>query len=246
MSHTRWNVVFEVSRQKGGQAPHFDRFDLEVDPEEYVLDGVERLWAHHDRSLVFRHACHHATCGACGMRVNGVEKLTCITPIRTVTHNGGTLRLEPLRAFRVISDLAVDLTPFYERMGQAGYPSVASLAATPAGEGITPQGDGRAPGFARLNDCLECGMCLSACPAASPHPDYLGPGVLAGLQFGGVKGHPERLALADCEQGAWRCHSVYECSAVCPSFVDPAARIMDLRRQIIRERIRQLFHPREA
>jgi succinate dehydrogenase / fumarate reductase iron-sulfur subunit len=120
MAETKWTVTFQVLRQKEGQAPHFDAFTLEVDPDEYVLDGVERIWAFEDRSLVFRHACHHSTCGACGMRVNGVEKLTCITPIREVTQNGGTLRVEPLRNFPVISDLAVDMGSLYRNMDLAG------------------------------------------------------------------------------------------------------------------------------
>ena len=68
----------------------------------------------------FRHACHHSTCGACGMRVNGVEKLTCITLIRDVTHDGATLKVEPLRNFPVVSDLAVDMGLFYRKMEEVG------------------------------------------------------------------------------------------------------------------------------
>ena len=86
--------------------------------------AVERIWAFHDRSLVYRHACHHSTCGACGMRVNGAEKLTCITPIRDVVQDGGTLRVEPLRNFPVISDLAVDMGTMYHRMDLVGHHTV--------------------------------------------------------------------------------------------------------------------------
>jgi len=43
------------------------------------------------------------------MRVNGVEKLTCITAIRDVTQNGGVIRVDPLRNFTLVSDLAVDM-----------------------------------------------------------------------------------------------------------------------------------------
>jgi succinate dehydrogenase/fumarate reductase iron-sulfur protein len=246
VSTIRWKVTFQVYRKKGSAPAHFDAFEMEVDPDEYVLDGVERIWAHKDRTLVYRHACHHSTCGACGMRVNGVEKLTCITPIRDVTHDGGTLRVEPLRNFPILSDLAVDMTPFYARMDQARYPAVAPVSATPSRTGIQPQGEGVTAGFTRLNDCIECGLCISACPIATTAGDYHGPGVMAGIQFSGLKGHPDLVDLADRDQGVWRCHSVYECSEVCPSFVDPAARIMDLRAQVIRERIHQLFHPREG
>jgi succinate dehydrogenase / fumarate reductase iron-sulfur subunit len=45
----------------------------------------------------------------------------------------------------------------------------------------------------------------------------------------------------DGEDGLWRCHSAFECTAVCPSFVDPARRIMDLRVQVVGERFKRLF-----
>src|SRR5512142_761883 len=120
MENSKWKVTFQVYRQGGAETPHYDSFEIEVDPDEYVLDGVERIWAFHDRSLTYRHACHHSTCGACGMRVNGVEKLTCITLIRDVTQNGATLKVEPLRNFPVVSDLAVDMGPFYRKMEAVG------------------------------------------------------------------------------------------------------------------------------
>jgi succinate dehydrogenase / fumarate reductase iron-sulfur subunit len=237
----KWQVTFEVYRQKGDEAPHYDNFKLEVDPDEYVLDGVERIWAFHDRTLVFRHACHHSTCGACGMRVNGVEKLTCITPIREVTQNGGTIRVEPMRNFKVVSDLVVDMDAFYARMEMVGQRQV--LPVDEAGVIRSTEKRGRADDYEylRLSDCIECGLCISACPIATTTPSYLGPAILAGAQQNGLSRNPELLQLIDHEDGVWRCHSAYECTAVCPSNVDPAWRIMDLRRQVTRERFKRLF-----
>jgi succinate dehydrogenase/fumarate reductase iron-sulfur protein len=247
MNKEKWNVTFIVSRQKGENPPHMQSFQMEVDPDEYVLDGVERIWAFHDRSLAFRHACHHSTCGACGMRVNGVEKLTCITPIRSVTHNGGTLRVEPLRNFPVVSDLVVDMSDMYLRLDQAHFPQVADLddaklgyekAAASLQEAAAQQEEE----YERLVDCIECGCCISACPIALTTSEYMGPAVLAGIQESYVQtGDKALLALADQAGGAWRCHSAYECSAVCPSNVDPAWRIMNLRRRVVGNRIARLF-----
>lgn len=245
MSVDKWKVTFQIYRQKGDQAPYYEQFNLEVDPDEYVLDGVERVWAFHDRSLTFRHACHHSTCGACGMRVNGVEKLTCITPIREVVADGGTLRVEPLRNFPVVSDLVVDMTSLYSRMELVGQRAV--LPDIEAGSIRRPKGrDVEADGYTRLSDCIECGLCISACPIAATDPEYLGPAVLAAAQQNGVDRMPQLLQVVDSDEGVWRCHSAYECTAVCPSFVDPAWRIMDLRRQVVVERCKRLFRPREA
>jgi len=230
-----WHVTYEIFRKKAAQASHFDRFELKVDPDEYVLDGIERIWAFHDRTLVFSHACHHSTCGACGMVVNGVEKLTCITPIRLVTKDGGVIRVEPMRNFPVISDLSVDMTAFYQRMEGVGHQSVVSIAYEDSKGKIDPEDD-----MLRLSDCIECGLCISACPIALTTPAYLGPAVLAGAQQSGDL-NPCVLELVDSENGAWRCHSAYECTEVCPSNVDPAWRIMNLRKQLVSRRIKKFF-----
>jgi succinate dehydrogenase/fumarate reductase iron-sulfur protein len=242
MSDVRWNVTFQVFRKKGDEPEHFDEFKLEVDPEEYVLDGVERIWAFHDKTVVFRHACHHSTCGACGMRVNGIEKLTCITPFREVTTNGGVVRVEPLRNFPVVSDLAVDMAKLYAEMELVGHQSVnpdTKEAIQPEARPSGPVSDGQE--FMRLSDCIECGLCISACPISASTGPYLGPAILAGAQQHGVKGNDSLMCLVDNEDGAWRCHSAFECTAVCPSFVDPGWRIMDLRKQIMVEKVRRLF-----
>ncbi len=235
-----WEIRLLVSRQKGSEKPHFQPFTLTVDPDEYVLDAVERLWAFHDRSLVFRHACHHSTCGACAMLVNGVEKLTCITPISSVVKNGGTLKLEPLRNFKVVSDLAVDMGPFYENMETVKASQVLKLGQARKGyEAATFPED---ESYERLVDCIECGMCVSACPIALTSAEYVGPAVLAGAQQTLFCGPDPQVAdRVNSASGAWRCHSAYECTEVCPSHVDPGWRIMDLRRRLIRSRIMRLF-----
>jgi succinate dehydrogenase/fumarate reductase iron-sulfur protein len=236
----KWNITLKVHRQKQGETPHFDEFKMEVDPDEYMLDAVERVWAFKDRTVCFRHACHHSTCGACGMRVNDVEKLTCITYIRDVAQNGGTIKVEPLRNFPVISDLVVDMGSLYSRLEAVGARSVLPV---PDAEIENPPSHWSADDaqYIRLADCIECGLCISACPSQATNSDYLGPAVLAGAQANGLKRNPELLGLVNSENGVWRCHSVFECTAVCPSNVDPARRIMDLRTQIIKERLGGLF-----
>ncbi len=239
MSQEKWTVTFVITRQKGDGEPYQQSFQLEVDPDEYVLDGVERVWAFHDRSLTYRHACHHSTCGACGMRVNGVEKLTCITPIRSVTRNGGTVRVEPLRNFPVVSDLVVDMSQFYIRLDQAQFGQVAPVSQANLGYEKDPL---ESDHYERLVDCIECGCCISACPVPLTSPTYLGPAILAGIQHSYNLSKDLRLLdFADQADGVWRCHSAFECTAVCPSNVDPGWRIMDLRKKVVGNRIRKLF-----
>jgi len=173
------------------------------------------------------------------MRVNGVEKLTCITTIRSVAQNGGILRIEPLRNFPVVSDLVVDMSAMYVRLDQARFDQVAPVDKSHLGYEPDPQDGGS---YERLVDCIECGCCISACPVALTEPDYLGPAVLAAIQHSITQSpNPALLDFADHVDGIWRCHSAYECTAVCPSNVDPAWRIMDLRRKVAGGWLRKLF-----
>jgi succinate dehydrogenase/fumarate reductase iron-sulfur protein len=262
MTDQKWNVVFKVLRQRKDSPAHFEDFSLEVDPDEYVLDGIERIWAMKDRTLTFRHACHHSTCGACGMRVNHSEKLTCITTIRSVTHDGGTIIVEPLRNFPVESDLVVDMSVFYRNVEDSSAGQVSDLKSADLPyewrKTVYPSGT-----LERLVDCIECGLCISACPAAATSETYLGPGGLAAAhqsvveaneisllklagKAGDVSNRPagsiqNSYSLIDNQDGVWRCHSAYECSEVCPSNVDPAWRIMDMRKRVIGYRVKKFL-----
>lgn len=236
----QWTVTFKVFRVKGEETPYYDDFKLEVNPDEYVLDAIERIWAFNDRTLCFRHACHHSTCGVCGMRVNHVEKLTCITPIRSVTQNGGTVTVEPLRNFPIISDLVVNMGQLYLKMDEVKAPSVLPVTRAEV-EKPEKKWNPEDEKYIRLADCIECGLCISACPISLTTPEYLGPASLAGAHAHGLDGSKEILGMVDGEDGVWRCHSAFECTSVCPSFVDPGRRIMELRRQVIGKKIKALF-----
>ena len=243
MTETPWHVTFKVYRQRTGEKPYFQTYALEVDPDEYILDAVERIWAYHDRTLTYRHACHHSTCGACGMRVNGREKLTCITTVLSVTKNTGTVRIEPLRNFPVVSDLVVDMGNFFLRMEKAGFDSVAPVTEADLPYEKSKNQENSAPSDAeRLVDCIECGLCISVCPAATTDHEYIGPAALAAIHLMYSQSPSQALInQADHHTGLWRCHSAYECSQVCPSGVDPAWRIMDMRKKIIGNRLKSVF-----
>lgn len=241
---TLWNITVRIRRQRQDEdRSRWQDFTLEVDPDETVLDAVEKIWAFKDRTLTFRHACHHSTCGACGMRVNGVEKLTCITPVRSVTHNNGNIKIEPLRNFPVVSDLVVDVAHFFKELEVMQAPQVVTNR---QGRLDYEKTGNEEEDYVRLVDCIECGLCVSACPVALTDAAYVGPASLAGLQQSlAAQVNSVDVSLADNQNGVWRCHSAYECSEVCPSHVEPGYRIMDLRKKIMQRSFRQWFGGRE-
>jgi succinate dehydrogenase / fumarate reductase iron-sulfur subunit len=236
-------VGFKIFRYKPGaiDPPRYDTFEINIGLRTTVLDALEIIRVEHDPSLMYRHSCHHASCGTCGYKINGQERLGCVTNVLEL----GTdeVIVEPLDGLPRIVDLVVDMTEFYRDFSpdwtylrdSEWHPQ----AATP------PEVDH----YVRFENCIECGACVSACPVTAAGNFYMGPAVLAALnreidKNGGTKQF--LLDLAGSERGIWQCHSAYECSAVCPADVDPAGHIMALRRRLIGQKIKSLFGTRRA
>jgi succinate dehydrogenase / fumarate reductase iron-sulfur subunit len=231
-------ITLRVWRSASPQRPTagFDELTVQTDPDrDMVLDLVERAWAEHDRTLVFRHACHHASCGTCTIRVDGRERLPCITRVSDVWNGRSPLTIEPLRNVPIVADLAIDPEAHMERMAALGLPYVRTVE--PDVRVVAGTVDADVGSAERFEDCLECLACVSACPVASGDPEYLGPAVLAAadrlLEEPRGAEPATILSLVDTDHGVWQCRSVWACSAVCPSDVGPAMRIMDLRRRVL-------------
>lgn len=230
-------VRLHVKRTEGWQD-----YQVELSPEAYVLDALEAI-AKQDASLLFRHACHHASCGSCGLRINGREHLPCITPLAKFGSSNLKLRLEPLRNFPLIGDLLVDFQPFMQQLDQIDLPLVREAQIEGSGIKLIPLSPDQDPpelptDINRLENCIECGLCVSACPVVGSDPRYSGPAFLAAA--GRIAAEPRRRSLKDVlkqvdhEHGLWRCHAAFECSEVCPAGVDPAREIMSLRSLLLR------------
>jgi succinate dehydrogenase / fumarate reductase iron-sulfur subunit len=152
-----------------------------------------------------------------------------------------------MRNFPVISDLAVDMGELYRRMELVGHHPVNSDRKEAIQAEFRPSGPAEPDeDFIRLADCIECGLCMSACPIVGSTADYLGPAPLAGAHQAGLKGNPGLLELVSGVDGVWRCHSAFECTAVCPSNVDPGWRIMELRRIALGEKWKSWFSPKKS
>ena len=64
---------------------HFDEFDVPVGPRTTLIEALRWIQLHRDSSLSLRHSCLHASCGTCGVRVNGREELACVCSARRAT-----------------------------------------------------------------------------------------------------------------------------------------------------------------
>ncbi len=232
-------VTFKIFRYKPGviDPPRYDTFKVDVEDHMTVLDVLEKLRLD-DPTLTYRHSCHHGSCGTCGMLVNGREVLACVTNVMEL--GAPVVTVEPLHNAPLISDLVVDMVPFFEKYAPVEMPLIRESEYLPEGKPSEEVGT-----YTRLESCLECGLCLSACPVVATDPDYMGPAALAAaarvVQEPRGKDVPLILEMVDNEQGCWRCHSAMECTEVCPNDVDPGGMIMYLRQQLISSKLKKLF-----
>jgi len=138
--------------------------------------------------------------------------------------------IEPLRNFTLIGDLVVDFSPMFMALNQINLPPVRD-------NGLNSTKD-----YQRFEDCIECGLCVSACPISGSNSRYPGPVSLAAawnlINFHQPYPDHSFIKLIDNEDGVWRCHAAFECSEVCPSGVDPAKGIMSLRQFILIQNIK--------
>ncbi|MGZ8651176.1 MAG: succinate dehydrogenase/fumarate reductase iron-sulfur subunit [Actinomycetota bacterium] len=223
---TRNFRVFRFTREDGPS--RFDTFEVAVGTASTVLDALRWIKIHSDPSLAIRHSCFHASCGTCGVRVNGREALACVTHVGDL--DPGQVTVEPMANFPVVADLVVEMASFVERF-PSPHPTTRASESLP-----TAQAPSGVDEYERFEDCIECGLCLSACPVAATDDSYVGPAALAyaqrmleeprGANVGAI------LEWADGDNAAWRCHAAFECTEACPSDVRPAQRIMKLRRAL--------------
>ena len=229
-------VLLKVFRSgPGDTAPRHDDFRVPAGPRTTVLDALLAVRRRQDPSLTVRHSCLHGSCGTCGMRVNGREVLACVTRLNGL---GDPVVVEPLAGAPLVGDLVVDMEHVYRRLEPVGRALV--RASERAGHKDGKAGPGPVlENLERFEDCIECGLCLSACPVAGDDR-FLGPAALAAAErvLAEPRGVDPRAVLGwvDDAHGAWRCHAAFECSAVCPAGVDPGGAIMRLRRRLLADR----------
>jgi len=233
----------------GDPAPHFETYSVEYGQETTVLDALIAIKDGRDGSLSFRHSCHRGACGSCAMRINDQEQLACVTRVAAIVGeaDGASLdeepravRVEPLANLPVLQDLVVDMAPFWRKFNAVTPYILGDERATPPTSGVRISQE-RTAQLQQVAGCIQCGACYSACPILGSDQDYLGPAALATAfrfaQDPRDAAREERLNLVGNEQGVLRCHTIFNCTTVCPVGVEPTAAIQQLKRMMLRQRL---------
>jgi len=227
--------VFRYDPSKDG-GHRYESYTVPVEKGTTVLSALLYVKEKLDQSLSIRFSCRMATCGSCGMMINGIPRLACYTLVSQLKTK--TIVVQPLNNFPVIKDLVTDFSDFFSKHKHMN-PYLIRLDTYTQEKSNTfyPQTDEELLRYIQFAYCIKCGLCYAACPVAVTNKRFPGPQALSQLyryyadsrDEGGV----ERLRLVDDNHGLLRCHFAGSCSQVCPKGVDPALAIQLLRRELV-------------
>jgi succinate dehydrogenase / fumarate reductase iron-sulfur subunit len=224
-------VVRENPATKSARS--YQEFDVPYKAGMTVLSALLHAKEYFDHSIAVRYSCRMASCGSCGMMINGVPGLACYIQVSELPES--TITVGPLDHYPLVRDLVTNFDDFFDK-----HRSVAPflLREDPAEQSTSTsefaQSTQELDEFLQFSYCIKCGLCNAACPTMANDPAFIGPQAL-GQAYRYIadsrdEGAIERLKALDREHGIWRCHFAGSCSFVCPKGVDPALAIQRLRR----------------
>lgn len=217
------------------QQAHYETYVVDADPNDQVLDLLNRVKWQQDGSLSFRRSCGHGICGSDAMRINGANRLACKVLVRDVRN---PITIEPLLGLRVLKDLIVDMEPFFGH-----YRTVMPYLVNgePPPEKERPQTPEQRARYDDTTKCILCAACTTSCPSFWSNGDYVGPAAI-------VQAHrfifdsrdraaSERLRILNEQMGVWRCRTVFNCTEACPRDIRVTQAIGEVKKAIATGRI---------
>jgi succinate dehydrogenase / fumarate reductase iron-sulfur subunit len=232
------DVTIRVQRYNPstGERPRFQEFTVPRKEGMSVLDVILHARDYQDHSLGARFSCRMASCGSCGMKINGLPRLACYTQVNEL--KDGVITVQPMDNFPIIKDLVTDLNGFFEKHRSLTPNIVRSdreeMNNPTAEYKMTPD---ELKAILQFTYCIKCGLCTSSCPTVATDSLYPGPQAIAQAyrytmdvrdEGGGL-----RFEELDRAHGIFSCHYAGSCSAVCPKGVDPALGIQILKRHVM-------------
>jgi succinate dehydrogenase / fumarate reductase iron-sulfur subunit len=215
------------------ERPRMQEYELPDDHGAVMLLDALLLIKRQDDSLSFRRSCREGVCGSDAMNINGRNGLACVTPLKDLKQ---PIELRPLPGQPVIRDLIVDLTQFYNQY-RAVKPWLMNNDPEPEIERLqSPEERARLDG---LYECILCACCSTACPSFWWNPDrFLGPAALLQaarfLNDSRDQAGAERLNDLNDPYRLFRCHTIMNCTDVCPKGLNPSQAIGQIRQLLLK------------
>ncbi len=237
---TKMNVTLKVYRSNPETdiKPHYDTFNIEAEPNERILDCLNRIRWQQDSTLSFRMSCAHGICGSDGLTINNQAALACQKLVKDYDYSKEIL-IEPLRYFEVVKDLIVDLKPFFERIKSIS-PEAPQNNILDALETERIQSSEERSRYDDALRCILCGCCYGACPVMTEQDqEFVGPAAILRAQRyifdSRTTDTSEKLAVLQKPHGVWGCKSYYACTVVCPKNIRVTEAILKTKKKIIEQ-----------
>jgi len=248
MAETK-TIRFIISRQDGPNAtPYEETFEVPYRQNMNVISALMEIRRNPVNAKGEKTAppqwemnCLEEVCGACSMVINGKPRQACSALVDKLEQ---PIRLEPMRTFPVVRDLAVDRSRMFDTLKQ--------IKAWIPIDGTYDLGAGpRMPETKRqwayeLSKCMTCGVCLEACPNVNSKTSFMGP-----FAFGQVElknAHPtgemnkeERLEAFMGEGGLQGCGNSQNCVQACPKGIPLTTSIAAINRQAAVQSLKSFF-----
>ncbi|MEU6816454.1 succinate dehydrogenase iron-sulfur subunit [Streptomyces sp. NPDC046860] len=216
---------------------HWEDFQLEMDPKERVLDGLNKIKWDHDGTLTFRRSCAHGICGSDAMRINGKNRLACKTLIKDVNPDK-PITVEPIKGLTALKDLVVDMEPFFQAYRDVMPFLVTNDTNEPTRERLQTAEDRER--FDDTTKCILCAACTSSCPVFWNDGQYFGPAAIVNAHrfiFDSRDDAGEqRLEILNDRDGVWRCRTTFNCTDACPRGIEVTKAIQEVKRALITRR----------
>jgi len=233
-------IILKIQRYNPDtdKEPFFQEYNVEVDPNERLLDALMQVKRFHDGSLGFRKSCAHGVCGSDAMRINGKDGLACKTLVKDVVkEDGETVTVEPLHHLPILRDLIVNQDLFFEKY-RSIKPFLINDEKVEGKERLQSQEERMA--FDDTTNCILCASCYSACPVLDQKPNFIGPAASAQayrfIADSRDKATDERLDLLDVPDGAWGCDNHFKCTKACPRSILITKRINQTKEMLKKRR----------
>ena len=211
--------------------PYWGEYPVETEPTDRLLDALNYVKWYLDGTLTFRRSCAHGICGSDAMLINGANTLACKVLLQNL---GSKITIEPMRGFKVIKDLLVDMDAFFEKYRKV-QPFLITRTPEPEKERLQSIDDREA--FEDTTKCILCGACTTSCPSFWANEDYVGPAAIVNAHRfifdSRDEGREERLEILGAADGVWRCRTIFNCVEACPREINITRAIGEVKKALL-------------
>ncbi len=220
-----------------GENPSLDSYQLDMDNcGPMILDALLKIKTDMDSTLSLRRSCREGICGSCSMNINGQNTLACT---RAIDDYPADIYIYPLPHQPIIKDLVSDLSLFYAQHASIEPWMKVQSPVSPDKEHL--QSVAEREKLDGLYECVLCACCSTSCPSYWWNSDrYLGPAALLTayrwISDSRDEAAGERLDELEDPFKLYRCHTIMNCTDVCPKELNPARAIAEIKKLMVKRK----------